>query len=151
MISILKYQLEKLEDIYDEILPILKEHYLEIAHYKDIKFEPNISEYYRLEDIGIIKIYTVREESELIGYAVFIIKSHLHYKSSLTAGQDILYIKKEKRGFGRDFINWCDGELKKLGVQVVYQHVKANHDFGSMLETLDYKLVDKLYGRRLDK
>lgn len=145
------YQEEKLIDIYDEILPILKEHYLEIAHYKDIKFEPDIAEYYRFESSGNLKIYTVRKDDELIGYGIYIIKKHLHYKSSLTAGQDVIYIQKEHRGFGKEFINWCDNQLKNLGVQVVYQHVKEIYDFGPMLEKLGYKLIDKIYGRRLDK
>jgi hypothetical protein len=36
------------------------------------------------------------------------------------------------------------------GIQVVYHHVKAAHNFGKMLERMDYKLVDLIYAKRLD-
>lgn len=145
------FKKERLQDIWDEILPILREHYLEIAHYKDIRFEPNVAEYFRLEDIGIIKVFTAREKEELIGYNIFFVRHNLHYKSSLQALNDVIYIKKEKRGFGKIFIKWCDHELKKLGVQAVYHHVKSEHNWGKILEIMDYKLIDLIYGKRLDK
>lgn len=142
---------EKLKHVFDEMLPILLEHYREIAHYQDIEFEPDKEQYIKLEEIGIVKLFTVREECELIGYAVFFIKHNLHYKSSLQAVQDVIYIRKDRRGCGRKFIKWCDKKLREFGVQVVYHHVKQEHNFGKMLEIMDYKLIDLIYGKRLDK
>lgn len=145
------YQSERLQDIWDEIFPILKDHYKEIAHYQDIKLEPNVREYFILEDLRIIKVFTAREENELIGYNIFFIRHNMHYKSSLQALNDVIYIKKDKRGFGKEFIKWCDEELKKLGVQVVFHHIKNEHNWGKVLEKMDYKLIDLIYGKRLDK
>lgn len=149
----IKYSQEKIIDVYDDILPILRDHFSEVGHYQDIRLEPNISEYYSLEKSGNLKLYIARDDfdKELIGYAIFIIRPHLHYKSCLTAGQDIIYIKKERRGFGEEFINWCDMQLKKLGVQVVYHHVKVRHDFSPALKRLGYEGIEKIWGRRLDK
>ena len=145
------FKKEKLQDVWDEMLPILKEHYLEIAHYKDIRFEPNVAEYFRMEDAGITHTFTARENGELIGYAVFNIRYNLHYKSSKQAYQDVIYISKEKRGFGKSFIKWCDDELRKLGVQVVNQHIKFAHDWSIVLERLGYEKQDIQLSRRLDK
>lgn len=145
------FQTEKLSDIYDEMIPILYEHYKEISHYQDIKLEPNLREYFKLENLGILKIYTVREEKELIGYAIFFVKHNIHYKSSLQANQDIIYIRKDRRGFGRKFIKWCDERLKELGVQVVYQHIKHAHDWSPILEKMGYEKQDIILSKRLDK
>lgn len=147
----IKFNTERLQDIWDEILPILKEHYLEIAHYKDIKFEPNISEYYKLEDLGFLKVFTARENEELIGYNIFFIKSNMHYKSSLQAANDVIFIKRDRRGFGKKFIIWCDDELRKLGVQIIYHHIKFSQDWSVMLEKIGYEPIDKIMGKRLDK
>lgn len=151
MTSTLTYQIERIQDIYDELLPILKEHYFEIAHYKDIKFEPNVAEYFKLEDLGFLKTFTARENGELIGYNVFFIKRNMHYKSSLQATNDIIFIRKDRRGFGKNFINWCDDELRKIGVQICYHHIKFSQDWSPMLERIGYEKIDIIMGKRLDK
>lgn len=141
---------EKVRAVWPEIYPIFEKHWEEIAHHKDIPLDPNIEIYHKLDDSGAIRVYTAREDGELVGYCVFFIHPNLHYKNSLHANQDVLYIKKEKRGrFGMKFISWCDEQLRKEGVQVISQHVKKAHDFGPLLKRLDYELVDLIYARRL--
>ncbi len=144
------FQRENLVDIWDEMLPLFEKHYAEIAHYKDIVLNPDKEIYMTLEQNNLIRAYTARDEDKsLIGYAVFFVKANMHYRDSLQASQDVIFIDPTKRGFGMKFINWCDNELLKEGVQVVYHHVKKAHDFGKILERLNYKLVDLIYGRRL--
>lgn len=144
------FHLEKFKDVIHEALPLVESHYKEIAHYQDIPLEPDIDLYIKMEDAGIIKVFTARIEGELIGYAVFIIKQNPHYKNSLQAIQDVIYIDPKSRGFGFRFITWIDIQLASMGVQVAYQHVKAAYNFGPMLERIGYKLIDHVYGRRLD-
>ena len=151
MVNTLTYQKEKLEDIYDEALPIFFQHWREISQYPDIKLEPDIASYYKKEDLGICHIWTAREDAELVGYAIFMVSFNPHYKSSKQAYQDILYISKERRGFGKDFIRFCDDELKKMGVQVVRHHVKFAHDWSILLEKMGYVKEDMILSRRLDK
>lgn len=144
------FQLEKVADIYDEAMPLVEAHWNEIAHYKDIPLEPDKDMYFKLEEVGVVRAFTARDElGVLVGYAVFFVKSNMHYKSSVQATQDILYINKKHRGFGRKFIDWCDEQLRKEDIEVVYQHTKKDHNFGPMLETLNYQLVDLIYARRL--
>lgn len=142
---------ERAQDILDEILPLLKSHYDEIAHFKDIPLEPDFEKYLKLEELDGIRVYTARDENQkLIGYSVFFLSHNIHYKSSLQAVQDVLFIHPSNRGSGAKFILWCDDQLKKDGVQAVYQHVKAAHNFGPLLERFGYQLVDLIYSRRLD-
>ena len=136
-----------------ELMPLLKAHYLEISANQDIPLDPEWSVYEGCEKNGTLRVYTVRAEGRLIGYEVLFVRANPHYRGSLQAVQDILFVSKEYRhgSLGYRLIKFADDELKKEGVQIVYHHVKAAHNFGPMLERLDYKLVDLIYARRLDR
>lgn len=138
-------------DLFGEMAPLLEKHYLEISHYLDIPLDPDWPQYQKLEDVGALRVFTARDEAlTMTGYAVFFVRHNIHYKSSLQALQDVLFIDPTNRGFGAKFILWCDKELRAEGVQVVYHHVKDAHNFGALLERFDYQLVDHIYARRLD-
>jgi hypothetical protein len=146
------YGQEKFETVSEEIKPLIEEHYHEIAKYKDIPLEPDWACYKAMETLGVLKIFTCRDEdtNALIGYSIYFVRAHIHYKTCLTAQQDILFIRKEYRGKGMRFIKWCDEQLKAMGVQMTIHHVKAAHNFGPMLERIGYELMDLIYTRRLD-
>lgn len=133
-----------------EIFPLLQKHYDEVAHFKDIPLDPDFDRYVKFEEIGIIRLFTARHFGRVIGYACYFVNSNPHYKTSIQANQDVIFIDPAYRGFGKEFIDWCDEQLRLEGIQVVYQHVKAKHNFGPLLERLGYELVDHIYARRLD-
>jgi GNAT superfamily N-acetyltransferase len=148
----ISFQAESFDSVFDEMLPLLRNHYFEVAHFKDIDFEPDVEMYAALYNAGVLKLYTARSAtSELIGYAAYFVRGNLHYKSSKQAVQDVIYIAPERRGFGSKFIKWCDEQLKSEGVQAVYHHVKAKQDWGPMLMRMGYEKIDIIYARRLDK
>jgi hypothetical protein len=147
-----QFQREQLTaELCEELRPLLEKHYKEIAHYQDIPLIPAYEQYMKLDSMGMLRVFTAREESgECAAYAIFFVKHNLHYSSSLQAVQDIIYVDPNKRGFGARLIKWCDEQLKAEGVQVVYHHVKVAHNFGPLLERMGYQLVDLIYGKRLD-
>jgi GNAT superfamily N-acetyltransferase len=146
------FQRENWSVIQTQGASLTKKHYLEIAHYQDIPLDLDHEAYLALERNGNLRVFTARDEDgALVGYAIFFLRMTMHYKSSLQAVQDILYIDKEHRGFGKKFIEWCDCALAGERVQVVYHHVKCAHDFSPMLERLGYQQIDKIFGKRLDE
>lgn len=147
----MKFQLEILTpDLYVEMYPLFEEHYEEIAHFKDIPLKPDVELYLKSQDIGLLRVFTARkEDNEMVGYNVFFTKHNGHYKDSLNASQDIIFVRKAQRGFGLKFIEWCDEQLRNEGVDVVYHHVKAAHNFGPKLEKQGYVLVDLIYAKKL--
>lgn len=148
----MKFAKENFTQIYDEIAPLSEAHYKEIAHYQDIPLNPDLMKYEMLERGGVLRTFTMRTDTgELVGYAIFIVQHNLHYKDSLQAIQDVIFLRKENRGTGGNLIKYCDNKLRVEGVQVVYQHVKFSHDFGPLLERMGYHLVEKIYGKRLDQ
>lgn len=148
----MNFKREQIQLVFEEAVPLLQMHWEEIAHYQDIKLEPDFGRYTQLEESGAVRCFTARDDAnKLIGYSVFFVRENIHYKSSVQAVQDILFIHPGRRGTGMRFVKWCDEQLKNDGVQAVYHHVKAAHNFGPMLERLGYQLVDLIYARRLDK
>lgn len=151
MLATASFQREKIVDIWQEMLPLLEAHWREVALFQDIPLEVDWEAYSRMEGADAVRLYTLRNElEELIGYSVFFIVQHPHYKSSKQAQQDVIFISPKARGIGKQFIQDCDEELRKEGVQVVSQHVKAAHNFGPVLERIGYQLSDLIYVRRLD-
>jgi hypothetical protein len=146
------FQREMLSDVLEEITPLLFLHWKEIAHFKDIQLSPDWNRYFEIERNGCLRVFTARDiDKTLIGYAVFFAPVNLHYKEWNQATQDILFIHPEKRGFGASFIQWCDEMLRAEGMKLSFHHVKKAHNFGPMLESMGYELVDLIYARRLDK
>lgn len=145
----MNYALETAAEVMDEIKPLLQKHWEEIAHYKDIPLDPDYDQYFKIESVDALRIFTARDnDGVLVGYAIFFLRKNIHYKSSLQAVQDVLFIDPLRRGFGARFILWCDQQLKLMGVEVVYHHVKEAHNFGPMLERFGYEKVDLIYARR---
>jgi len=147
----MKFDQEKIRGIKAELEPLLYAHWREIAHYQDIVLNPSWDMYFQMDESGFARMYTARtDDGALVGYAVFFVKHNLHYSDSLQAVQDILFIHPTHRGFGAEFIEWCDKKLREDGVQVVHHHVKAAHNFGPLLKRLGYEMVERIWSRRLD-
>lgn len=148
----MKFARENLAEIAREISPLILEHYKEVAHFQDIELDPDWERYFEADDKGILRAYTARtSQGDLVGYAIFFVNKNMHYRKSLQAVQDILFLKKNSRGTGGRLIDYADRELAKEGVQAVYHHVKNAHDFSALLVRKGYREVDKILVKRLDK
>lgn len=139
----------------DEGQELIRLHWEEVAHYQDIPLAPHWDAYLKLESNGNLMTFTIREDDgerpgEFVGYGLYVISLALHYRSSLQAHQDIIFIRKDRRGCGGGFISWCDDRLAERGVQAVSHHVKKAHNWGRVLERKGYELMDLIYVRRLD-
>lgn len=147
------FKRERAHDVIPEMLPLFEKHYKEIARYKDIPLDPDLDLYRKMEDSGVLRVFTARDaQGVLSGYAVYFIKHNPHYKSSLMAVQDILFIDPDKRGTGTKLILWCDAELQKEGVQVIAQHIKIATPYTiELFKRLGYEEVDVIMCKRLDK
>jgi len=139
-------------DLLYQAMPLFNEHHQEVGVFKETKLDPDFDKYLTLEKAGIIRFYTAREDvaGALVGYSCFFVNNHMHHMSSTQAIQDLIFITKLHRGFGHKFISWCSEQLFKEGCEIVYQTVKASHNFGSILERQGYELVDLVYARRLN-
>lgn len=149
----MKFARERAHDVWKDMQPLFEKHWHEIAYYRDIPLEPDYELYMKMEELGTLRVFVARDDDQkIIGYAVFFIKHNLHYKSSLQALQDIIFIDPDRRGmFGGRFILWCERELKNEGVHIVFQHIKVSTPKTIQLfERLGYEKIDMILGKRLD-
>ncbi len=156
------YQVEKWDDCYEEAIPMLEAHYLEIATDKALKpLDPDLDKYQAMEDSGFLRIFTVRDkpgpadasitiapdllQGRLIGYFVSIVMRGLHYQQTTLAINDIMYIDPAYRGstVGYRMIRGAKADLKNLGADILTIHMKTDYPFRSLLEKLDFHLTEE--------
>jgi GNAT superfamily N-acetyltransferase len=134
-----------------EMQKLFAEHYDELCVTKDFPAEPDYEAYKRLADAGMLRCIVCRVDEMVIGYIVFIIQPHLHYKSCKTAFEDLYFIKKEYRKgrIGIKLFQYAEKVLKHVGVQRVIVHTKIHLDNSRLFEYLKYKWTDKLFTKMI--
>lgn len=146
------YQIEDLNDMLEELKPLLEEHYLEIAMYKDqIKLNPDYDTYAKLQEQGVLKIFTARDSDKLVGYSIYFLKTNLHYSDHLYAINDIVYVDKEYRGrvLAFDMLAFAEDQLADQGVSVITMHMKTFAAFETLMECLSYDRAEIIYTKYL--
>lgn len=149
---LIEFAREKLSDILDDIAPMLIQHWREVAPYKDIPVAPRLDHYVAADENDLLRCYTLRENEEMIGYAIFFVVESLQSKGVILAKHELLYISPTKReGLrGFDFIAACDKRLKAEGVDIVSHLVRPDHDYSPILKRLGYTCTGYDFSRRLD-
>lgn len=145
------YGLESIDGLWDELDPLIREHYEEIAHFKDIPLEPHREAYALMQKSGALRVFTARMDGVLIGYVIFTVAPALHYRSSVQAHEDVVFVSKEHRGtgVGLTLLKYAHASLEMEGVQVIYHHVKRAHPtLGKILEVMGFSPIDTIYGRK---
>lgn len=134
-----------------EMTPLWARHHKEVEQIRGMTLEPNLSMYAALSAAGVLRIFTARQEKELVGYQVFTITKHPHFKDMTQATMDILYLSPAARlgWMGYHFLKFVDDEFRKEGVNLLFRGISARHDFGPVLERIGYDLVDYIFLRRL--
>ena len=147
--TVIRFCREQADTCFEEAAPLIEKYRREIAYYTDLNLEPDYGRYAALEKANVLRAYTARLDEKIIGFAVFHVATHLHFKSNIFAMHDILYIMPEHRGFGYKFIRWCTEELRADGVSVVYFSVNVNYDYRPLLERMGFEHTDHLYAKRI--
>ena len=146
--------IEKIDDVRAEIQALIEAHWREIAVWQDIPLAPNWDMYYQLEKSNSMVTYTVRDDANtLVGYAVFFMRSHIHYKDHIWALNDIVWVHPECRDgkIGKRLVEYWEKDLQSRGVHVVHVNVKVAHPaLGLILKWSKYKMVESGHEKRLN-
>lgn len=142
------YQVESMSECVEEMSGLWDLHWQEIAlDRQKIKLEPDVQTFQMLEDAGQLVIVTVRNDSQLVGYHVSLVRSHLHYKSSLTAYVDMYFLHPDYRGgmAGYKMFKFVEKALRARGVDRIYSGTKLHKDMGRLFERLGYSETERLF------
>ena len=146
------FKREFYDDVVEDIKPLILEHWNEIALHKDkILLNPDFRRYKLIENSGKLTIITARKETELVGYSIFFLGEHIHYKHCFVATNDVLFLtKKERKGScGIRLIKESERILKELGAKRLLFHVKPNKDFSPILARCGYVVEEIIMGKLL--
>lgn len=142
------YQLESVESVLEEIIPLAEEHHLEVDLYKDlIHFNPDYEGLKHLDNVGIGYLHTARDNEVLIGYTFSLVTHHLHYKDHFYSQNSLLFICPEYRhlGIAQELLRTEEQFMKELGVSVQMVNMKDNHRFETMMTELGFDKAEICY------
>jgi len=122
------YQLEKLEDILEDILPMLESHWYEV---EDIPFDPNLDAYLQLDALGMYRMVTARVDGFIDGYVGAIIAPRLQCKSIVVATAELFYVSPELRAtrIARDLLLEAEKAFKELGASEILLSFKSRDNY----------------------
>jgi GNAT superfamily N-acetyltransferase len=146
------FQQEFIVNIKDECSSLIEAHWEEIALNKDIiKLSPDWQAYKNLEDSGVLRIFTVRSDSVLVGYFVLFVRTHIHYSEHLFAVNDVIYLHPDfRRGsVASKLIKFAESCLKEDGVKVMVVNSKVHAPFDPLLKRLKFDHVENTFMKRL--
>ena len=139
--------------IIPEARPLIAANHEEVGHSLGYPLDLNSSVYHDLECAGALRIYTVRVDGRLVGYATFVLSKTPHCAGEIHASQDAVYLHRdERRGpLGTSFLRYCDERLRDEGVKAVQHSMPADRDCGAILRRLGYRKAQHVYLRRFDQ
>ena len=146
------YQVETYNELIEDIVPILEDHYMETELYADrIPLNPDYNMYQVGNDVGIIHFYTARDNGALVGYIIMMLAHKPHAKDSLYAMCDMIYVDPAYRSteVAPELIQFMEAEVKGHGAEVVIINVKAHLRPDSLMQKLAYKEADVSFSKYL--
>ena len=137
--------------VVDQLQRLAEREYEEVGQ-KDLDaLNVDWARYRELDAAGKIATFIARRERAIVGYAVFVVQTHIHYQDALVAANSAVYVAPEARA-GRvvlKLLRYAEIGLKAQGVKKVYYHVKREKDFGRLLEHLGYQDAERMFAKVL--
>lgn len=139
--------------MFEQIFALTEDHYNEISIFAKLgyKFKPDIESYQALAKANQLALFTATFDDELLGYVIYFCYPHPHCINIKCANMDMIYLKPKYRnhGIGKDLISHAEKELKNLGINFMITAMTIDYDFSPLMDSLDYKLMDKLFYKEL--
>ena len=79
----------------------------------------------RLSDAGVLQLFTARADGELVGYYTWNVTNDVESAGLLIAQQGAWYVQNDRPRVACQMFDFAVGELKKMGVQCIFPHHRA--------------------------
>lgn len=116
------FTVERFQDVYDELFPLLHEHYDEISLHKKKGYPlvPAVSLYRAMQDADQLVMMIGRLQGKIVAYFVVFVRPSIHYQTCLEAIGDIFFVEQSRRGaaIGLQLFEATERELKRRGVNL---------------------------------
>lgn len=146
----MEFALERLVFVKKEMQSLLELHWELIALNKDkIKLNPNWAEYVNLDEAGILKLFTARQNGNLVGYFAVTVSTSMHYQDHKFAINDVVFIHPDHRNgsAGYKLIKYAEEQLTQMGVSLMIINTKIHQPFDKLLERMGFKQIERIYSK----
>lgn len=129
------------DELIQELSFLTELSWKEAACAPDAAYDPDWEKYTQLNEMNLLRLFTVRMEGLLVGYITFIVGPTLHSKGITHALHDSMYILKHNRkgGTAKDLIIFAEGRFVDEGVNTMVMTVMIHRDFSVTLKQLGFK------------
>lgn len=148
----LTFAVEPVREFLREGRPLFVLHREEVTKDKDVMILDVDEDYYgRNYDAGHIVPVTARHLGNLVGYFLWHLHPHPHYKGVLCAQDDVHYLLPEfRRGInGYKLMKNAMLLIEQLGVRYCYVREKIGHEHPAIMKRLGLQPLDITYSRKL--
>jgi hypothetical protein len=149
------FAVEHFADVWPEAEPLTRGHWEEIAKDKGLlTLNPDLDKYRSLDAGGHLLVLTARADGELIGYFVWIVIAHPHYKHVLVAEEDLHFLSPEYRsggsrgegcGYGYKLLEAARDAAIVRGARLLTIREKVGHEHPTLMEGLGFVPADVVY------
>jgi L-amino acid N-acyltransferase YncA len=103
--------------------------------------------YRDFETTGRLHLVVARENGKVVGYHLSVVRTHPHYKTSLTAYTDVYFLSKEcRKGFaGVRLFREVERTLKARGVEKMFTGTKKSLDMTRVFEYLGWTETERTF------
>ena len=145
------FQVESVEEWASEAGQLIRDHWQELGLDLDLEIAPDFAKMKAMEDVGMFKVVTVREDGVMVGYLLAVVSKHLHYRTSpLMLIVDAYYISPLCRtGTGVKLIRFTETFAHRMGAIKIYFTCKVHRDHSKLFLALGYRLSDYAFTRRI--
>jgi len=130
--SSLVFRWERYGHIAQEILPLWKRHWKEIAlHQEHVPLAPDFDRYYAYDLNNVLHILTVRDDGMLVGYVfLLVMPGHLHYCDTSWAVSDMFWLHPSYRfGWtGIKMLKEAEKGMRARGVKILQWSIKFHFE-----------------------
>jgi GNAT superfamily N-acetyltransferase len=132
------FSVERFQDVYAELLPLLHEHYDEISIHKQMGYAltPNIGLYTAMQNADQLMMMIGRLDGKIVAYFVAFVRPSIHYADCMEGVGDVFYVEPTRRGLdhGRALFAATKAELARRGVKCWMAGEKLAFPCGDFLQ-----------------
>lgn len=146
------FAVESWAQYWPEAKPLVELHWQEIAlDQEHVPLAVDEAGYVALDGAGILHIVTARDEGRLVGYWLGMVKGHLHYRTTLHAVMDVVWLHPAyRRGVnGYQLFHAVERTLRQRGVVKVIMGCKLHLDFSRLYARLGYHEIERTWSKLL--
>jgi len=141
------YQIEDLNSVLFELIPMIKEHWEETDKgYTKAELNPDWAVYNDVERKNVLRLFTARYDKKLVGYLSVFVQPGIHSKDFVYAVTDSIFLDKDfRRGrTAADLIKFAETHLEDEA-DAFSLSMKAYMPFDKLADSLGYTMTEKVF------